>query len=148
MDERTANKLNDEISRYKRALIFFAKTCDWFSFYSNAVTLFEYLESVELSLLKRKLHQVIEIITVALVLAVVIFSSVNITASPLLMKYRGPLVIIAAAAILFELFLLVELRLYTSIKTRNQQKRKDRFVRNIEHDFKEQFEADTCNSGT
>jgi hypothetical protein len=148
MDERTANKLIDEINRYKNALIFFAKTCDWFDFHSNAATLFEYLESVELSLLKRKLHQAIEIIPAALVLAIVIFSSVNITASPLLMKYREQIVLIAAAAILFELFLLVELRLFVNIKTKNHQKRKDRFIRNIEHVFKDQFGADTCNSGT
>jgi hypothetical protein len=148
MDERTANKLIDEINRYKNALIFFAKTCDWFDFHSNAATLFEYLESVELSLLKRKLHQAIEIIPAALVLAIVIFSSVNITASPLLMKYREQIVLIAAAAILFELLLLFELRLYVNIKTKNQQKNKDRFIRHIEHDFKDQFGADTCNSGT
>lgn len=148
MDEWRSNKLNDEISRYKKALIFFAKACYWFDFHSNAATLFEYLDSVELSLLKRKLRQVIEIVSVALVLAIVIFSSVNITDSPLLIKYRGQLVLIAAAAILFELLLLIELRLYVNIKTRNQQKRKDRFIRNIEHDFKEQFGADTCNSGT
>ncbi len=148
MDERTANKLNDEISRYKKALIFFAKTCDWFAFHSNAARLFEYLESVELSLLKRKYHQVIEIISVALVLAIVVFSSVNITDSPLLIKYRGQLVLIAAAAILFELLLLIELRLYGDIKAKNQQKRKEWFIRNIEHDYKEQFGADVCNSGT
>ncbi len=145
MDEGSSARLNEEIRRHKKALAFFAKTCDWMDFQSNAAMLFDYLESVELTVLQRKLRQVIGIISLAVIIALAVF---NISASPLLTKYRGPLVLIAAAAIVFELILLFELRLYVNIKAKSLKNRKDRFIRNIEHDFKDRLGAEACNSGT
>ena len=144
MDKQFANKLNVEIIRYRKALTYFAKTCDWRDFQLNAATLFDYLESVELSLIKNKFYHVIVIIFMVLVVALVMFCSVDITTSPLLKKYHDQFVLSMAAAIFFELLLLFELNLCISIKTTNQKRRKKQFVRKIENDFKTQLDADTC----
>lgn len=48
MDREFANKINEEIERYKNALLHYAKQCERQSFKSKAGMLFDYLEAIEL----------------------------------------------------------------------------------------------------
>jgi len=147
MDKQFAGKLDTQISRYKQALTYFAKTCDWEVFKLNASTLFDYLESVELYLVKRKFHHLLEIIFMALVLALVLFSALGNSLSPTLIRYRSPLGLTAVSGFLVEMILLFELRLYMNVKTSHQKERKEQFIRNIEDDFRIQLGADSCRMG-
>jgi len=103
MDKQFAGKLDTESSQYKQTLTYFSKKCDWEDFKLKTSTLFDYLESVELHLAKRKFHPLLEIIFVALVLALALLSGLGNSLSPSLIIYRGPLGLAAASAFLVEM---------------------------------------------
>jgi len=48
MDHEFAHRINEEIERYRNALLHYAKQCEWESFKSKAGALFDYLEKIEL----------------------------------------------------------------------------------------------------
>jgi len=144
MDKQFARMLDNEISRYRKALDYFAKTCDWKNFQRNAATLFDYLEFVELSLLKNKIYQLFDIIFVVLAVTFVLFSTLSGTVSPVLMKYWGQLVLGVVAASFLGVLFYLKLRMYASIKAARLTKRKEQFIKKIEDSFKNQLGADTC----
>lgn len=144
MDRQVTRKLDNEISRYRKTLVYFAKTCDWKNFQNRAATLFDYLESVELFLLKKKIYQLFNIIFAVLAVTFLIFTTLSGSVSPLLMKYWGQLALSVAAAIFLGVLFFLELRMYTSIKATRLKKRKEKFIKTIEDNFKTQLGADAC----
>ena len=144
MDKQFTKRLDNEISRYRKTLDYFAKTCDWKNFHRNAATLFDYLESAELFLLKKKIYQLFDIILIVLAVTFVMLSTLSGTVSPWLMKYWGQLALSVAVAIFLGVLFFLELRMYTSFKATRLKKRKEEFIKNMENNFKTQLEADTC----
>ncbi|HTP03547.1 MAG TPA: hypothetical protein VMM54_00140, partial [Nitrospirota bacterium] len=64
MDLEFAHRINEEIERYRNALLHHAKQCEWESFKSKAGALFDYLEKIELSEIQRKFFRMFKIILI------------------------------------------------------------------------------------
>jgi hypothetical protein len=137
MDNELANRIDEEIERYKNALLYYAKQCEWDTFKSKAGTLFDYLEAIELSVLERKFFRIFKIILVVLAAAVVIIWKMNSDAYPALLRFKEPLVMIAIAGSCFELYFFLDFRMYVEHKMAWHRKRREQFIRNIEKDFKD-----------
>ncbi len=144
MDEKFQEKLNAEIERYKKALLFFARVCDWESFRANAAKLFEYLESVEVSLLKKKFYRAVTIILIAIAAAVGVFSILSRNGGPFFEKYRVVVALGAAVGLFFELLLVLEMQLYLSFMASRQKRREARFIKGITDDAKAYLKTETC----
>ncbi|MGE5750903.1 MAG: hypothetical protein ACM30F_02100, partial [Nitrospirota bacterium] len=77
MDQEFANRINEEVERYKNALLRDAKESEWQSFKSKAGKLFDYLEAIELSEIQRKFSRMFKVIFVVLVMIIVIILKMN-----------------------------------------------------------------------
>jgi hypothetical protein len=77
MDSEFAHRINEEIERYRNALLHYAKQCEWESFKSKAGALFDYLEEIELSEIQRKFSRMFKIILLVLVMIIVIILKMN-----------------------------------------------------------------------
>ena len=137
MDEEYANRINEEIERYKNALLHDAKQCEWQSFKSKAGKLFDYVEAIELSEIQRKFFRMFKLILVVLVMIIVIILNMNGGAYPALLRFKDSMVITAIAGSCFELYFFVDFRLYVEHKMSWYKQRREQFIRDIEKDFKE-----------
>jgi hypothetical protein len=144
MDQNLANRMNEEIERYKNALLHDAKQCEWQSFKSKAGALFDYLETIELSEIQRKFFRMFKLILVALVMIIVIILKMNGEAYPALLRFKDSLVITAIAGSCFELYFFVDFRLYVEHKVFWYKQRREQFIRNMEKDFKEIIVQPVC----
>ncbi len=144
MDRNVLERLNSEIERYKVSLRYFARTCDWGSFRSKAAQLFDYLESTEVSLVKTRFYGTIGIIVMTLVAVVMLFTALGNVIAPFVARYRDGLLVVVLGAYGLGLLLLLELRLYLSIRTSRHGKRVDRFIRAIEGDVRSYMGPDAC----
>lgn len=127
---------NEEVERYRRALIFAAKACEWTTFKTRAGRLFDYIESVEVSEIERKFFRVF-----LSILCVVIFIAIIMNAdslpSPYLSKYREKLTLIALSIACYEFYFLYSFQLFMKAKMACYRKRREDFIRNIENDFRD-----------
>ena len=137
MDREFANRINEEVERYKNALLYYAKLCEWDSFKSKAGALFDYLEAIELSEIQRKFFRVFKIILLGLVIIIVIILKMNGEAYPALLRFKDSIVIMAIAGSCFELYFFLDFRLYVEHKMSWYKKRREQFIRNMEKDFRE-----------
>jgi hypothetical protein len=144
MDYEFANRINEEIERFKNALLHHAKQCEWDSFKKKAGILFDYLEAIELSEIERKFFKIFRIILVVLAVAIVILWKMNGEAYPALLRFKDSLVIIAIAGSCFELYFFLDFRMYVEHKMSWYKKRREQFIRNIEKDFKEIIVQSMC----
>ncbi len=62
MENELQRKINEEVTRYKNSLAFYAKKCEWDTFKINAGRLFDYLEKVEMSEFERKFFSASKVI--------------------------------------------------------------------------------------
>ncbi len=143
MDRNVLERLNSEIERYKVSLRYFARTCDWGSFRSKAAQLFDYLESTEVSLVKNRFYGTIGIIVMTLVAVVTLFSAMGSVIAPFV-QYRDDLLVVILGVYGLGLLLLLELRLYLSIRTSRHRKSEDRFIRAVEGDVRSSRGPDAC----
>ena len=58
MNQELNQLFSEEVNRYKNALLFCAKQCEWETFKINAGRLFDYVESIEMSELERKFFNI------------------------------------------------------------------------------------------
>lgn len=136
MDQEFANRINEEVERYKNALLRDAKESEWQSFKSKAGKLFDYLEAIELSEIQRKFSRMFKVIFVVLVMIIVIILKMNGEAYPALLRFKNSMVITAIAGSCFELYFFLDFRLYVERMSWYKQRR-EQFIRDIEEDFKE-----------
>ncbi|MGE5172730.1 MAG: hypothetical protein ACM3MD_02765 [Betaproteobacteria bacterium] len=139
MDRELYDKINEEVEGYRKALVHYAKTCEWDTFEKKAGTLFDYLESIELTVLEQKFFKVFWIILVVLIGAVAVILKADSLVFPPLVKYKDPIVLLAIAASCFELYFFLDFRIYVEAKMSRYKKRREQFIRNIESDFKALF---------
>jgi hypothetical protein len=137
MDREFANRINEEIERYKNALLHYAKQCEWETFKSKAGALFDYLEAIELSEIQRKFFRMFRLILFVLVIIIVIILKMNGETYPSLLRFKDSMIIMAIAGSCFELYFFLDFRLYVEHKMSWHEKRREQFIRNIEKDFRE-----------
>ncbi len=145
MDHGLNEKINKDVEQYRNALVYYARAREWETFEKKAGTLFDYLESIELSELERKFFAVFRIILVVLVLAVVALlkmNSMNGDLFPALAQFRKTFLLAAVAGACFELYFYLDFRMYVEAKMSWYKKRREQFIRNIKNDFR--MVADTA----
>jgi hypothetical protein len=137
MNKEFNNRFNEEINRYKKALLFHAGRCDWGTFKVNAGRLFDYCESIEASAIEKKFFKITKIIVGIILIMVIIIVKMNPEIYPRLARINELLTLIAIATCCFEVYFFYNFRMYMKGKTIYYKKRREKFIRNIEQDFKE-----------
>ena len=137
MNKEFNNKFNEEINRYKKALLFYSRKCDWDTFKDNAGRLFDYCESIEASAIEKKFFKITKMIVAALIFMVIIIVKMNPDMYPRLARVNELMTLIAIATCCFEVYFFYNFRMYMKGKTIYYKKRREKFIRNIERDFKE-----------
>ena len=137
MEKELYNNFNDEINRYKNALLFYAKKCDWDTFKVNAGRLFDYCESYEMSVIERKFFRISKIIVAVIFLMVVFIVKMNPNKYPELARVNEIMTLIAVATSCFEVYFFCNFRMYMKYKIVYYKRRRERFIMNIQRDFED-----------
>lgn len=137
MNKQLARTFNEEIERYKNALLFYAKKCEWDTFKINAGKLFDYIESIEISEIEKKFLKISKVVIAILFLAVVIICRINPDIYPGLIKIKKVMTLSAVGGCSFELYFFLNFSKYMEQKMSFYKKRRERFISNIERDFRE-----------
>ncbi len=140
--KRFTDKMNREIEEFRRALIFDAKSCDWDTFEGKAGMLFDYLESIEASEIRRVFSLIFRITGAGLLLAGLALALVSSGSNSAMLRFESVLIVLIAGGLIFEALFFVDFRVITRFKTSLRSRRRTRFVRNIEDDFRS-FMKDT-----
>jgi hypothetical protein len=137
MTEELNRTFNEEVNRYKNALLFYAKKCDWETFKVKAGKFFDYLESIEMSEIERKFFNISKIIIFILCIVVLFIFKLNQNVSPEIAGLRKLIILTALAGCSFEIYFFYNFRLYMRYKANFYKKRKEKFISDIERDFKD-----------
>ena len=137
MENELYNKFNEEINRYRNSLLFYAKKCDWDTFKINAGRLFDYVESFEMSVLERKFFRISKIIVGGLCFMVILILKMNPSIYPEFARVNELMTITAIAISCFEVFFLFNYRMYLKGKISCYNKRRERFIMNLQRDFED-----------
>jgi hypothetical protein len=137
MDKELMNRIDDEVERNRKALVYYAKASDWEKFKSKAGVLFDYLEWTELTVLEQKFFKVFKIILFILMAAVIAFYKLDAATFPALVKYKGPFGLALLAGACYELYFFLDFQWYVRAKIAWRKKRREKFIRDMENDFKE-----------
>jgi hypothetical protein len=135
MKREFAEQFNREVDNYRKALLYYARKCDWATFEDKAGRLFDYVETVEFRELERRFYRVFSLVLGLLVLVVIGLFSVNFEGNQELMRLKNVVILSSLAVTSFELYFYVGYRRYLDVKTRYYGKRREKFVRGIERDF-------------
>ncbi len=144
MSKELEKRIEEELSQYKKGLLFFAKMCDWNSFRKQAARLFEFLEETKVAAIKQKLREVTTVVLIALTTALVFFSVLSTTVVPKLAEIRVPVVFMIMAGFVFELLFLLEFRVYLSYRASMEKIRRQRFIEGIESEIKAYLGSNVC----
>jgi hypothetical protein len=131
------DRFNVEVERYRKMLLHYARSQEWDVFERKAGSLFDYLERVELTVLERKFFTVFMFILAVLLATVVVIVAVDGNVYPAFEKSRNGVIISALALSCYELYFFLDFRNYVKAKSSRKTKRKERFIREIEQDFRE-----------
>lgn len=136
MKDELNRKFNAEMQRYKNSLLYYAKACEWDIFKDNAGRLFDYVESIEISEIERKFSNISKVIVVMLFIVVVVILKMNMTILPEIAGLKKIIILMALGVGCFEVYFYFNFKMYMKYKTGFYKKRKERFVVDIERDFK------------
>ncbi len=136
MNRELRTAFNSEIERYRNILFSCAKRCEWDIFKVNAGKLFDYIESIEMSELERRFLRVFLLVMALLFCILALSVRVNIDSYPELARLKGFFGLTALAGGSFELYFFLNFRMYMDYKTNLYKTRRERFIRNIEDDFR------------
>ena len=136
MKRELAEQFNQEVDNYRKALLYYARKCDWETFKAKAGRLFDYVESVEFRELERRFYRVFNLILGILALAVIGLFSAAFGVHQDLMRLKNIFVVSALAVSSYEIFFFIDYRMYINFKTFSFKKRRENFIRGIEQDFR------------
>jgi len=140
MRDEIRKVFNADVERSRQALIFAAKACEWETFKVRAGRLFDYIESVEISEIERKFFRVfMGILLIVMLIAIVILNADSIF-SPHLSKYREKLTVIGLCIGCYELYFILDFKLFMKAKLSCYRKRREHFIRDLEKDFRDMIE--------
>ncbi len=139
MKKTLAETFNREVDNYRKALLYYARKCDWDAFEAKAGRMFDYVESIEQSEIGRRFLSVFYIVLAALALTVFALFSIHFEVSPQMMQLKNTITFAAIAASTFELYFYINYRTYVGIRTSDYEKRRKNFINNIEQDFRKYY---------
>ena len=137
MEKELADRFNDNVERYRRTLLDHATKCDWEKFKAKAANLFDYVEVVEVSEIERRYFRIFKSVLVVLVAVTVAIVNMDVSIHPGLQQLRYSITVLAVAGTCFELYTYMTFRSFMIAKSLYRKKRKERFIRGIEKDFRE-----------
>jgi len=136
MKRELEREFNEEVERYRRALVYLARKSEWGEFKRRAAGLFDYVEQVEAMERERRFSLIFNAILALLVLAVVVAIGINPSAVPDWPRHRQSLLMACLAASGFELYFFLNFRWYAEMRKAGLFRRREQFLRNIEQDFR------------
>jgi len=136
MKKELAELFNQEVESYRSGLLYYAQKCDWETFEDKAGRLFDYVESIEFKELEHRFFTVFNLILAFLVLALTILFSVDFQVHKELLRLKSGFILSALAVSSFELYFYIDYRLFIGIKTISYRKRREKFIKGIEQDFR------------
>ena len=136
MKKEHAEQFNQEVDRYRTALLTAARISDWGAFKTRAGKLFDYIETVESSERERKFFSVFNAFLSVLVAVVVMLLAMDFIATTAALEVRRTCILMALAGSGFELFFFVDFRLYNEARKSDYARRRQRFILGIEQDFR------------
>jgi hypothetical protein len=135
--KRELNEIfNKEVDRYRNALLFYAKQCQWDTFKANAGRLFDYVESIEMSEIERRFFNISKIIVAVISALIVVILKLDITALPEITGLKQLIILVAIGICGFEIFFFLNFKVFKKHKAAFYKKRRERFIVGIERDFK------------
>ena len=129
-------QFNQDVENYRKALVYHARISDWETFKAKAGRMFDYVEAIEYSELERRFYNNFNVILVVLIGIVVALFNVDFWITPEMMRLRNALVLAGLGVSSFELYFYLDYRSYMRVKTVHYAERREKFIRNIESDFR------------
>ncbi len=136
MRQELKRGFNEKVEKYRRVLVDYAKRCEWDAFKAKAGELFDYVEGVEISETERRFRTTFMFVLTLLLVITVGVLKAYMEAPPELLRIRRLIVISAVGGGSFEFYFFLNFRLYMVCKRAYYRKRRERFIRNIERDFR------------
>jgi hypothetical protein len=94
------------------------------------------VEAIEYSELERRFFANFNIVLAVLIVIAVALFNVDFAVTPDLMRFKNAMVLAGLGASSFELYFYLNYRTYIRVKTFHNAERRERFIRNIEKDFR------------
>jgi Na+/H+ antiporter NhaC len=129
-------QFNKDVENYRKALFYHARINDWETFKAKAGRMFDYVEAIEYSELERRFFKNFYVILVMLIVIIVALFSINSGVTPELMRLKNAIVLVGLGMSSFEVYFYVDYKIYMKVKTVHYAERRERFIRNIESDFR------------
>ncbi len=137
MKKELHKAFNENVHRYRNALVYYAKRCEWDGFKLTAGKLFDYVETVEMSELERRFFRISVLILSGLLVVVLFALKIDPASYPGTEGIRTFMTLAVIAGTCFEFFFFLNFRLYMKVKTARYNFRKACFIRYIEEDFRD-----------
>lgn len=137
MKKELADRFNDNVERYRLALLDYAHKREWDTFKAKAANLFDYVEVIELAEIERRFFRIFKSVLVVLVAVIAAIANMDTSMHPDLEQVRYSITVLAVAGIFFEFYTYMTFRSYMIAKSLYKKKRKERFLKGIEQDFRE-----------
>lgn len=136
VEESLEKSFNEEVERYRTILLVCAKKSEWNSFKTNAGKLFDYCESIEMSVLEKKFFNISRVIMAVLIAVVFALFRIDPDIQWGTLRLREVMILTAIGGCGFELYFFINFKSYMVCKISNYKYRRERFIRNIESDFR------------
>jgi len=129
-------QFNQDVENYRRALLYHARISDWETFKAKAGRMFDYVEAIEYSELERRFFMNFNAVLVVLIAIAVALFQVDFEVAPELVRLKNVMVLAGLGVGSFELYFYINYRTYVRVRTFNYAERREKFIRNIEQDFR------------
>jgi hypothetical protein len=136
MKRELEEEFNQKVEGYRKALLYYARQCDWETFEAKAGNMFDYVESVEFRELERRFFTTFNLILGVLILAVIGFLFADFGGHQEWIQLKSRFLFSGIAVCSFELYFYLDYRIYLNVKTNFYPQRRKRFIKGIEQDFR------------
>jgi len=129
-------QFNQDVENYRRALLYHARISDWETFKAKAGRMFDYVESIEYSELERRFFKNFNAVLVVLIAIAISLFQVDFEITPELLRIKNLVVFAGILASTFELYFYINYRTYVKVRSTYYAERREKFIRDIEQDFR------------
>jgi hypothetical protein len=136
MEKSLEKVFNEEVNNYRIILLNCAKKSEWNTFKTNAGKLFDYVESIEMSVLERKFYSISSVIIGLLILVVVALWRIHPAIHYEIQRVRELMILAGVGGCSYQLFFFLNFKTYMDGKITSYKCRRERFIKEIEADFK------------
>jgi hypothetical protein len=136
MEKRLNEAFNQEVENYRRILLNCAGKNEWNSFTVSAGKLFDYVESIEMAVLEKKFFRISGVVMCILFLSVALIVGMSFDIKEEIIRIRKLMILAALMGSSFQLYFFVNFWRYMGQKMTYYERRRERFIKNIEQDFR------------